>query len=277
MTSRLEISFQRLLSSTETLAVDQNNLKGLRFRRLETYVGELQNKLTELQKAKTCENDVIAGYSKRLSFLANLIDSESQSEVSRLSNGFDHSSPSVPSSIRQRIVHQKSISSANASPASSYVLKQSTPGSAKETEIKLKVTSRREKDVRKELFRMEDEENKLHDEQRKPGTLREEEDVEVIIKRHNEMQEQLAEDMIRIARNMKEHQLAAKKIITDDNEKLTESSNLADRNYDRLKTETERVQEHTRRSCSCWIWLMVIVVCIVFIWMILFIRIVPKR
>ena len=75
-------------------------------------------------------------------------------KVSRLSNGFDHSSPSVPSSIRQRIVHQKSISSANASPASSYVLKQSTPGSAKETEIKLKVTSRREKDVRKELFRM---------------------------------------------------------------------------------------------------------------------------
>lgn len=52
----------------------------------------------------------------------------------------------------------------------------------------------------------------------RPGTLREEEDVEVIIKRHNEMQEQLAEDMIRIARNMKEHQLAAKKIITDDNE-----------------------------------------------------------
>lgn len=50
------------------------------------------------------------------------------------------------------------------------------------------------------------------------GSFAKQEDLEVILKRHSEMQEQIAEDMIRIARNMKEHQLIARKIIKDDTE-----------------------------------------------------------
>jgi hypothetical protein len=46
-------------------------------------------------------------------------------------------------------------------------------------------------------------------------------DLEVILKRHNEMQEQIAEDMIQMARNMKDRQRAAQKIIAEDNKANT--------------------------------------------------------
>jgi hypothetical protein len=76
MTSRIEARLQRLLSSTETLAADQENLKEHGFWRLKRYVSELQSKLLELQNAKCCEPDTIAGYSKRIMFLMSITDQQ---------------------------------------------------------------------------------------------------------------------------------------------------------------------------------------------------------
>ena len=58
---------------------------------------------------------------------------------------------------------------------------------------------------------------------------------------------------------------------------LEHSSKLADSNFEKLKRESERLEELTQRSCSWWIWIMLITVCVVFMCMIMFIRLFPKK
>lgn len=51
---------------------------------------------------------------------------------------------------------------------------------------------------------------------------------------------------------------------------------MADQNLEKLKTESERLEQHTQKSVNWLLWAMLIVVCFIFISMILFIRIMPK-
>ncbi|KAJ7421219.1 hypothetical protein WISP_43648 [Willisornis vidua] len=61
-------------------------------------------------------------------------------------------------------------------------------------------------------------------------------------------------------------------------EKLTLSHSLrmADQNFEKLKDESDRLEQHAKKSVNWLLWLMLIVVCFIFISMILFIRIFPK-
>lgn len=57
---------------------------------------------------------------------------------------------------------------------------------------------------------------------------------------------------------------------------LSHSLKMADQNLEKLKTESERLEQHAQKSVNWLLWAMLVVVCFIFISMILFIRIVPK-
>lgn len=57
---------------------------------------------------------------------------------------------------------------------------------------------------------------------------------------------------------------------------LGQSMRQADLNFEKLKTESERLEQHTKKSVNWLLWLMLILVSFTFISMILFIRIFPR-
>ncbi|XP_051981155.1 vesicle transport protein USE1-like isoform X2 [Xyrauchen texanus] len=101
-------------------------------------------------------------------------------------------------------------------------------------------------------------------------------ELDAILQHHNNLQEKLAEDMLNLARNLKNNTLAAQNIIKQDNQTLSQSMRQADVNFDKLKTESERLEQHAKKSVNWFLWLMLIVVSFTFISMILFIRLFPR-
>ncbi|CAG08021.1 unnamed protein product, partial [Tetraodon nigroviridis] len=101
-------------------------------------------------------------------------------------------------------------------------------------------------------------------------------ELEAVLQHHHSLQEKLAEDMLHLARNLKNNTLAAHSIIKQDNQTLGQSMRQADMNLEKLKTESERLEQHTKKSINWLLWLMLILVSFIFISMILFIRIFPR-
>ena len=75
----------------------------------------------------------------------------------------------------------------------------------------------------------------------------------------------MAEEMLTLTKALKEQSLAAGDIIRKDTQSLEKTSDLADRNTDRLAVETERLSEHTKAGCRCWIWFLLFVVTLTFV------------
>lgn len=171
-------------------------------------------------------------------------------------------------------------------------------------------------------------------------------ELEAVLQHHHNLQEKLADDMLNLARNLKNNTLAAQNIIKQDNQvtgwinilcvfisavfltlrfllfflkvsfcclsyvcplvgsirqknilnlcsfvipvftsyfifffpwqTLSQSMRQADLNFEKLKTESERLEQHTKKSVNWLLWLMLILVSFTFISMILFIRIFPR-
>lgn len=57
---------------------------------------------------------------------------------------------------------------------------------------------------------------------------------------------------------------------------LSHSLRMADQSFEKLKDESDRLEQHAKKSVDWLLWIMLIVVCFIFISMILFIRIFPK-
>ncbi|KAF0296754.1 Vesicle transport protein USE1 [Amphibalanus amphitrite] len=104
-----------------------------------------------------------------------------------------------------------------------------------------------------------------------------EEDFEQVMKRHHELQERAAEEMLALTRNLKEQSLIAKNVIAKDRETLERSTALTDKNTGRLERESQRLAEFSRRACRCWLWIMLAVVCATFMGMVVFIRLFGKK
>ncbi|XP_073230800.1 vesicle transport protein USE1-like isoform X2 [Porites lutea] len=103
------------------------------------------------------------------------------------------------------------------------------------------------------------------------------ESIDSVLQYHQNLQENIAEEMIKMAQHIKHTSVMASNIIKEDNKTLEQSTKLADSNFEKLKRESERLEELTQTPCSWWIWIMIITVCIVFMWMIIFIRLFPKK
>ncbi|KFQ97945.1 Vesicle transport protein USE1, partial [Opisthocomus hoazin] len=101
-------------------------------------------------------------------------------------------------------------------------------------------------------------------------------ELDAVLQHHQDMQEKLAEEMLSLARSLKNNTLAAQNVIKQDNQTLSHSLRMADQNFEKLKDESDRLEQHAKKSVNWLLWIMLIVVCFIFISMILFIRIFRK-
>ncbi|KAI8420140.1 hypothetical protein MSG28_008713 [Choristoneura fumiferana] len=99
----------------------------------------------------------------------------------------------------------------------------------------------------------------------KTGPDSSQEDMDSLLKYHQNMQEKVAENMVLLTKSLKEQSQIASTIIKGDTEALKKSSDLTDRNLDALKVESERLQEHSRSAWKCWLWIMLGLVMVIFI------------
>jgi len=60
-------------------------------------------------------------------------------------------------------------------------------------------------------------------------------------------------------------------------QKLNKSADLVTANYGKLKVESDRLETHVKRACSSWILVLMVVVVMTFIWMVLFMKMFPKK
>ncbi|XP_050075474.1 vesicle transport protein USE1 [Anopheles maculipalpis] len=103
------------------------------------------------------------------------------------------------------------------------------------------------------------------------------ENLEQTVKQYSTEQEKLAEDMLRLTRNLKEQTETANKILKKDTEIVSKSAKLSDQNTSSLTTESTKLQENSKKACKCWMWLMIVFVIVTFIFMVMFMKIMKKR
>ncbi|KAJ1977463.1 hypothetical protein H4R33_006217 [Dimargaris cristalligena] len=106
-----------------------------------------------------------------------------------------------------------------------------------------------------------------------------EKDVERLVAHHRQVQDELTDDLVRMAQALKGNSLAFKDILTQDEKALQEAQEVMGTNQNRLQQQGGRLGTYTRKSWgTTWMtWLMVLLVCLVFILMYLVIRLFPKR
>lgn len=102
-------------------------------------------------------------------------------------------------------------------------------------------------------------------------------DLDDVIDYHQNMQEKIAQEMLSLTKNLKEQSELANKIIKKDTEVVGRSSQLTEHNYSKLKNESNKLTEHSKRAWKCWMWIMLVVVLVVFINMVLFMKFMKKR
>ncbi|CAH1254521.1 USE1 [Branchiostoma lanceolatum] len=259
--SRLEINFRRLLGRCEEMAAETRAGDW----RLEKYVEALQGQLSELNNLPSPgkpASDILKEYNKKVEFLKKYIEAEKLESPSERVLATEMMKPGQPCLER-------------------YSTASSQLSNRKTRELHARARSRYQKDMREELLGKMDNDNKSDAPDASGarwtrGGEEPEGDLDTVLQRHQDMQAKIAEEMLTLARSLKHNQLAAQNIIREDTKVLDKSSKLAEGNYDRLKVETDRLEEHVKRSCNWTMWTMLAIVCIIFLFMILFIRLFPK-
>lgn len=59
-------------------------------------------------------------------------------------------------------------------------------------------------------------------------------------------------------------------------QKVVDTTKLADVNYNKLSVESERLEKHTK-TCNWWVWVMLAIVIMTFLFMIMFMKLFPKK
>ncbi|NXO15242.1 USE1 protein, partial [Oriolus oriolus] len=255
--TRLELNLMRLLSRCEALAAERRDPEEWR---LEKYVAALEDMLRELKKQSSKPApELLNEYSRKVDFLKGLLEAEKLS-----------------SSMEKALANQ-------------FLAPGRTPTTAKERTpatktVHLQTKARCTGQMRSELLGtvcsvllllccccFTD----------CPGCLTSDEkqsavELDAVLQHHQDVQEKLAEEMLSLARSLKNNTLAAQNVIKQDNQTLSHSLRMADQNFEKLKDESDRLEQHAKKSVDWLLWIMLIVVCFIFISMILFIRIFPK-
>ncbi|NWR07026.1 USE1 protein, partial [Paradoxornis webbianus] len=254
--TRLELNLMRLLSRCEALAAERRDPEEWR---LEKYVAALEDMLRELKKQSSKPApELLNEYSRKVDFLKGLLEAEK-----------------LPSSTEKALANQ-------------FLAPGRTPTTAKERTpatktVHLQTKARCTGQMRSELL------GTVRSVlllllcwfTRCPACLPSDEkqsavELDAVLQHHQDMQEKLAEEMLSLARSLKNNTLAAQNVIKQDNQTLSHSLRMADQNFEKLKDESDRLEQHAKKSVNWLLWIMLIVVCFIFISMILFIRIFPK-
>lgn len=132
-----------------------------------------------------------------------------------------------------------------------------------------------ESDIRNRYRRVsenDDDNDGVHQQQQRPK-----DDLDVLLKAHHQAQEVVAENMLSLTRSLKEQTMAAGEIVRKDTKVMEASSELAQKNADKLKVEADRLAEKNSSPCRCWIWMLLTIVCITFIAMVWVMKLFRKR
>ncbi|XP_045501934.1 vesicle transport protein USE1 [Colias croceus] len=250
--TRTEVNVRILLNKCESIAKDESLDEDCR---LKQYVQNLEELITELKNENPDKPlKDMPEYIKRAAFLKGLI------QTSTLN------SPMEKLEAVQLLSHGAATMSADAAAQ----------------EIHQKTVAKYGLELRSELFGTEDSDDTL----RKRNIIKapnftsnssSQEDIDSLLKYHQNMQEKVAENMVLLTKSLKEQSQIASKIIKADTEALKKSSDLTDKNLMSLKVESERLQEHSRSAWKCWLWLMLAAVMVIFINMVLFMKVMKKR
>ncbi|NWT21279.1 USE1 protein, partial [Vireo altiloquus] len=238
--TRLELNLMRLLSRCEALAAERRDPEEWR---LEKYVAALEDMLRELKKqASKPAPELLNEYTRKVDFLKGLLEAEKLS-----------------SSMEKALANQ-------------FLAPGRTPTTAKERTpatktVHLQTKARCTGQMRSELLGTVC----LTSDEKQSAV-----ELDAVLQHHQDVQEKLAEEMLSLARSLKNNTLAAQNVIKQDNQTLSHSLRMADQNFEKLKDESDRLEQHAKKSVDWLLWIMLIVVCFIFISMILFIRIFPK-
>ncbi|NXI08105.1 USE1 protein, partial [Irena cyanogastra] len=255
--TRLELNLMRLLSRCEALAAER---RGPEEWRLEKYVAALEDMLRELKKQSSKPApELLNEYSRKVDFLKGLLEAEKLS-----------------SSTEKALANQ--LLAPGRTPTTA---KESTPATRT---VHLQTKARCTGQMRSELlgtvrsvllllllYRLSCCRLGLTSDEKQSAV-----ELDAVLQHHQDMQEKLAEEMLSLARSLKNNTLAAQNVIKQDNQTLSHSLRMADQNFEKLKDESDRLEQHAKKSVNWLLWIMLIVVCFIFISMILFIRIFPK-
>ncbi|NXF08165.1 USE1 protein, partial [Smithornis capensis] len=247
--TRLELNLMRLLSRCEALAAERRDPEEWR---LEKYVAALEDMLRELKKQSSKPApELLNEYSRKVDFLKGLLEAEKLS-----------------SSTEKALANQ-------------FLAPGRTPTTAKERTpatktVHLQTKARCTGQMRSELLGTVGLVLLLLCWCFTPDEKQSAVELDAVLQHHQDMQEKLAEEMLSLARSLKNNTLAAQNVIKQDNQTLSHSLRMADQNFEKLKDESDRLEQHAKKSVNWLLWIMLIVVCFIFISMILFIRIFPK-
>ncbi|NXH83132.1 USE1 protein, partial [Edolisoma coerulescens] len=252
--TRLELNLMRLLSRCEALAAERRDPEEWR---LEKYVAALEDMLRELKKQSSKPApELLNEYSRKVDFLKGLLEAEklSSSMEKALANQF-LAPGRTPTTAKER------------TPATKTVHLQTKARCTGQMRSELLGTVCSWKSL---FFSLCTCRGLTSDEKQSAVEL------DAVLQHHQGMQEKLAEEMLSLARSLKNNTLAAQNVIKQDNQTLSHSLRMADQNFEKLKDESDRLEQHAKKSVDWLLWIMLIVVCFIFISMILFIRIFPK-
>ncbi|NXQ31608.1 USE1 protein, partial [Alaudala cheleensis] len=253
--TRLELNLMRLLSRCEALAAERRDPEEWR---LEKYVAALEDMLRELKKQSSKPApELLNEYSRKVDFLKGLLEAEklSSSTEKALANQF-LAPGRTPTTAKER------------TPATRTVHLQSKARCTGQMRSELLGTVCAA--CKSRFFPLCSCRGLTADEKQSAVEL------DAVLQHHQDMQEKLAEEMLSLARSLKNNTLAAQNVIKQDNQTLSHSLRMADQNFEKLKDESDRLEQHAKKSVNWLLWIMLIVVCFIFISMILFIRIFPK-
>ncbi|XP_019339627.1 vesicle transport protein USE1 isoform X1 [Alligator mississippiensis] len=254
--TRLELNLVRLLSRCEALAAERRHPGEWR---LEQYVGALEEMLLELKtRSSKPAPELLNEYSRKVDFLKGLLEAEklSSSTEKALANQF-LAPGRTPTTAKERAPATKTVhlrTKARCTDNMRSELLGTDPLSINDSE---------EPNIRKRKG--------LEPDEKQSAT-----ELDAVLQHHQNLQEKLAEEMLSLARSLKNNTLAAQNVIKQDNQTLSQSLRMADHNFEKLKDESERLEQHAKKSVNWLLWIMLIIVCFIFISMILFIRIFPK-
>ncbi|XP_023126768.1 vesicle transport protein USE1 [Amphiprion ocellaris] len=253
MASRLEINFVRLLSRCESIASEK---RGEAEWRLEKYVGALEEMLVALRKNPSKPTpEVLTEYTRKVDFLKGLLEAEKLSSATEKALANQFLAPGrTPTIANERMPATKTVH---------MQTKARCTGEMRDELLGTGLSGKGTSDLRNRRGLPLDERQSAAE-------------LDAVLQHHHNLQEKLAEDMLNLARNLKNNTLAAQNIIKQDNQTLSQSMRQADLNFEKLKTESERLEQHTKKSVNWLLWLMLILVSFTFISMILFIRIFPR-
>ncbi|GFR00905.1 vesicle transport protein USE1 [Trichonephila clavata] len=243
--SKEEINFVRLLTRCENYVPKREPNEW----RLEQYVKNIEERLAELKKMNTCQpsQDTLTEYTRRVEFLRGVLEAEKLPTIS-----------------------EKAMANQLLAPGSF---------TAPSNKIHQQTKAQYLREMREELLRKSDDTQTGSDSVRlrNTGSNVPQEDFDAVMQYHNSMQEKVAQEMMSIVQNLKQNSLLAGHIIRKDTESLHKSTALADDRHSQLKVESEKLETFVKKACNWGIWIMILFVCITFMWMIVFIRLFPKR